>query len=284
MYAIDAFRRPYEGSPDVEFPAMSFDDIAARYGRDSSAQRSAAELLLALAELGPAEDVLDVGCGTGALLSRLRAATHGRVAGVDPSARMVDEARKAAPGGVELARMAAEELPYTSEFDVVVSNSALQWFRDAPGALARFRRALRGSGRTVIQAPATSRYAPEFVDAMADVARDPATRDVFATWRSPWLWLETADAYAALLAGAGFEVRLARLETLSSRETPDGAMRIFGSGAEAGYLGPYYPAPLPEGYADRVRAIVRAHLARRTGADGKLEVTFRRVFLSGVAA
>src|SRR6266508_905614 len=225
---------------------MSFDDIAGRYARDSTAQRRAAELLLALAEVAPSDDVLDVGCGTGAFLARLRAATGGRVVGVDPSPRMIDEARKGAP--------------------------------------ARVRRALRPGGRTVIQAPATARYAPEFVDAMEDVARDAATRDVFATWRSPWLWLETAEAYAALLAAAGFDVRLARIDELASRETPDGALRIYGSGAEAGYLGAAcYPAPLPAGYAERVRALVRDHLARRAGADGKLDVRFRRVFLAAVA-
>jgi ubiquinone/menaquinone biosynthesis C-methylase UbiE len=259
---------------------MSFEEIAGRYARDSTAQRGAADLLLELARVRPAEDVLDVGCGTGALLARLRDATRGRVAGADPSPRMLEEARRALPADVELVHAAAEALPFDGEFDLVVSNSALQWFRDAPGALARFRRALRPGGRAVIQAPATARYAPEFVDAMADVARDPATREAFAGWRSPWLWLETAEAYAALLAGAGFEVSHARLETLSTRETVDGAMAIFGSGAEAGYLGPYYPAPPPPGYADRVRALVRAHLARRAGPDGRLAVSFRRVYLA----
>ncbi len=262
---------------------MSFEEIAARYARDSVAQRGAADRLLDLARVGAAEDVLDVGCGTGALLARLRAATRGRVAGVDPSPRMIEEARRLAPPGVELVRLAAEDLPFEAEFDLVVSNSALQWFRDPARALAGFRRALRPGGRTVLQAPATARYAPEFVDAMVDVARDPATRDVFAAWRSPWIWLETAEEYAMLLAAAGFEVSLARLDTLSTRETVDGAMTIFGSGAEAGYLGPYYPTTPPPGYADRVRAVVRAHLARRAGPDGRLDVSFRRVFLAAAA-
>ncbi len=107
---------------------------------------------------------------------------------------------------------------------------------------------------------------------------------MFATWRSPWHWLESAEAYAALLDAAGFEVRLARIEELSSRETPDGAMRIFGSGAEAGYLGAAsYPAPLPLGYAEAVRAVVRASFDRRAGPDGRLEVRFRRVFLEAMA-
>ena len=86
---------------------MSFEEVAPRYARDSRAQRSAAERLVALADLGPAEDVLDVGCGTGALVARLRAVTRGRVVGVDPSARMLEEARRAAPPAVELACLAA---------------------------------------------------------------------------------------------------------------------------------------------------------------------------------
>ena len=262
---------------------MSFDVIAARYGRDSVAQRSAAEVLLGLAEVNPADDVLDVGCGTGALLARLRGLTRGRVRGVDPSAGMIAAARRDAPEGVELARLAAEELPHDGEFDLVLSNSALQWFSDPAAAFARFRRALRPGGRTAIQAPATARYAPEFVSAMQEVARDPRTRDVFATWRTPWFYLESAEAYAALLAEAGFDVRLARIVELSSRETPDDAMRIFGSGAEAGYLGAAsYPAPLPEGYADAVRDVVRASFERRAGADGRVELRFRRVFLAAV--
>jgi trans-aconitate methyltransferase len=263
---------------------VSFDDIAARYAQDSKAQRSAAKVLIALAEVGPDDDVLDVGCGTGALLARLRTLTRGRVAGVEPSAGMIAAARRDVPAGVEVAQLAAEELPYAQEFDLVVSNSALQWFRDAPAAFARFRRALRPGGRTAIQAPATARYAPEFVDAMAHVARDPRTRDTFATWRSPWLWLETAGAYAALLEGAGFEIRVARIDELSSRETPDGALRMFGSAAQAGYLGAgSYPGPLPAGYVDAARELVRAHFERIAGADGRLDVRFRRVFLAAVA-
>jgi trans-aconitate methyltransferase len=257
-----------------------FDAISSRYARDSSAQRSAADVLLALAPVGPRDDVLDVGCGTGALAARIRAMTSGRVAAVDPSAGMIEAARRDAPAGVELARLSAEELPYEAEFDLVISNSALHWFRDVPGALARIRRALRPGGRAALQAPATRLYVPEFVEAMEEVARDPRTAATFATFRSPWLFLETADEYGALLPPAGLRPEVARLDELVMSETPDGALRIFGSGAEAGYLDPaHHAAPLPPGYPDAVRELVRASFARRAGADGRLALRFRRVYL-----
>jgi trans-aconitate methyltransferase len=193
---------------------------------------------------------------------------------------MIEEARRCAPSGVEVIHSTAEELPFERAFDLALSNSALQWFRDVPGALARIHAALRPGGRVAIQAPATSRYCPEFVDAMAEVAADPGTGPVFATFRPPWSFRERAEEYAALLAAAGFAVEHARINEFASRETPDAALRIFGSGAEAGYLGPaHYPAPPPAGYADAVRATVHASLARRAGPDGRLQLRFRRVFL-----
>lgn len=260
--------------------SSGFDAISARYARDSSAQRSAADALLALAPVGPAEDVLDVGCGTGALAGRVRTMTSGRVVAVDPSAGMIEAARRDVPAGVELARLAAEELPYEAEFDLVLSNSALHWFRDVPGALARIRGALRPGGRAALQAPATRRYVPEFVEAMEDVARDPRTAATFAAFRSPWFFLERAEDYAALLPPAGMRPEVARLDELVMSETPDGALRIFGSGAEAGYLNPaHHAAPLPPGYADLVRELVRASFARRASAEGRLTLRFRRVFL-----
>lgn len=258
----------------------AFDGISSRYARDSTVQRGAAGVLLSLAPVGPADDVLDVGCGTGALLARARAATRGRVVGADPSAGMVEAARRGVPPGVDVLEAAAEDLPFEGEFDLALCNSALQWFRDVPRALARIRAALRAGGRVAIQAPATSDYCPEFVEAMGEVAGDPRTRDTFATFRPPWFFLETAEEYAALLRAAALASSVARIDEIPARYSPDEALRVYGSGAEAGYLGPAcYPAPLPAGYAEAVREIVRASFARRAGADGTLELRFRRAFL-----
>lgn len=262
-----------------------FDPIAARYERDSSAQKAAADLLLELAAVRPGEAVLDVGCGTGHLAERLAAMGAAPVVGVDPSPRMVEQARARGAAGVRFERAGAEEVDLEGAFDLVLSNSALQWFHDPPRAVARMRRALRPGGRVAIQAPATLAYVPEFVEAMAEVAAAPATREPFSRWRTPWYFLERAGAYGALLEAAGLEVAHARIEELVQREDLDGAMRVFGSGAEAGYLEPacYPGGGFPPGYPAAVREVVRASLARRAGPDGLVTLRFRRVFLLGRA-
>ncbi len=264
--------------------AFDFSAIAERYERDAVVQRGAADLLLDLVEIGEREDVLDLGCGPGYVTEIIRSLTSGRVEGRDPSPGMIDAAIARCGGRVPFHVGAAEDLDADAEFDVVFCNSAFHWFRDPPRALSRIRRALRSGGRVGMQAPATRLYCPEFVAAMDHVAEHPDTRDTFARFRSPWFFLETADAYAALFEAAGLRVRFARIDALPGLHTPEGALRIFESAAVAGYLGAAsYDRPLDPRFARRVREIVAESFRRRAGRDGKLTLLFRRVFVVAVA-
>ena len=261
---------------------FDFTFIARRYERDAEVQRGAAEILLDLLSIRSPEDVLDLGCGTGHFTARLREITSGRVEGIDPASGMVEAARARFPA-IPYRLGAAEDLAYRDEFDVVFCNSAMQWFRDPAGALACCRRALRKGGRIGVQAPATSQYCPQFVSAMEAVARHPATRDTFARFRSPWFFLESAQAYAEVFERAGFAVRFSRIDEVPSTQDPDGALRVFESGAVAGYLGPRcYDAPVTETYANDVRDIVKDWFREQAGAEGRLTLQFRRVFLVAV--
>src|ERR687887_1714939 len=87
----------------------------------------------------PAPDrVLDVGCGTGALLRRLAARLPGdaELAGVDPAPRMLAKARKRL-GGMRLEQAAAERLPFAdASFDLVVSAMSFDHWADQELGLA----------------------------------------------------------------------------------------------------------------------------------------------------
>ncbi len=103
-------------------------------------------------ELEPGERLLDVGCGTGALLDALSAAVpDASLAGADPSSEMLQMARKRLRTAAHLQRGAAEDLPFADvAFDVVVSTNAFHYFRDPSRALAEMGRVLRPNGRLVL--------------------------------------------------------------------------------------------------------------------------------------
>jgi ubiquinone/menaquinone biosynthesis C-methylase UbiE len=107
---------------------------------------------LARAPIAPEDRVLDVGCGTGALLERL-ATTHApsRLAGVDPVSEMLAIAKERLPAAVDLRQGWAEKLPFDSEsFDVVMSCNTLHYFRRPIEALREMARVLRPGGLLVI--------------------------------------------------------------------------------------------------------------------------------------
>jgi cyclopropane fatty-acyl-phospholipid synthase-like methyltransferase len=91
-------------------------------GTDSSAE-AAAELAWRLLDLQPGMSVLDLGCGSGDLASRL-AARECRVTGLDSSEVFLDRARAdAAAAGVSVEYVTGDmrQIPWTSRFDRVIN-------------------------------------------------------------------------------------------------------------------------------------------------------------------
>jgi SAM-dependent methyltransferase len=97
-----------------------------------------------------AGSVLDVGCGTGALLHRARDAGHpGRLCGLDPDPAMLDQAR--ARSDIEWVLADAASAAWDREFDLAVMASHA--FQELVGddelrrSLRAIRAALRDGGR-----------------------------------------------------------------------------------------------------------------------------------------
>jgi ubiquinone/menaquinone biosynthesis C-methylase UbiE len=96
--------------------------------------------------------VLDVGCGTGELMRRLRAKyPHAVLAGLDPVAEMLAVARDKLSGNEDLRTGYADALPWgAGSFDVVVSCNMFHYISHPVEALREMGRVLRPGGSLVL--------------------------------------------------------------------------------------------------------------------------------------
>jgi trans-aconitate methyltransferase len=258
-----------------------FSEISKAYERDSRVQRSAGRVLLDLLAIGPGEDVLDLGCGTGHITREIKDITGGRVVGVDQAEGMIEMARsRYSKNGISFECRPAENLGYEQEFDAIYCNSAFQWFSQPGPVLDAAYAALRDKGRMAIQSPATDDYCPNFIAAIDEVRNHVETRDSFGNFRPPWFFLNSAEEYLAVFETAGFQVAQASISETVSAYTVDEAFRIFESGAAAGYLNEeHYAEPINEDYLESFRKIVRSSFERQAGAGDRLELSFYRIYL-----
>ena len=100
------------------------------------------------------EQVLDLACGTGELLSRIAKETPGaeRI-GVDLSPKMVERARAKLTDepNTRVERADAHDLPFADDtFDVVVCANTFHYFTHPEQVLREVRRVLRPGGRLVL--------------------------------------------------------------------------------------------------------------------------------------
>jgi len=96
--------------------------------------------------------LLEVACGTGALLETLSRSTAGlRLTGVEASLAALATARRRLGKSAGIRQGRAEQLPFPDQsFDLVVSVNALHGFPYQLGALMEMKRVLRTNGRLVI--------------------------------------------------------------------------------------------------------------------------------------
>jgi ubiquinone/menaquinone biosynthesis C-methylase UbiE len=111
--------------------------------RENAAFVPALGAVFELLDARSGERILDVGSGEGSLTERIVKA-GATVVGIDASPDMI---AAATARGLEARLMAAERLPFESEFDAVSSNAALHWVRDYDAMLAGVYRALKPKGR-----------------------------------------------------------------------------------------------------------------------------------------
>ena len=112
----------------------------------------ASELIDRTRPIGPAERILDLGCGTGIVARLLRERLGGgaRISGLDANADLLAMARKLAPE-LDWHEGNAMKLPFgDASFELVVSQQMLQFVPDRAAAVRDVRRVLVPGGRFVV--------------------------------------------------------------------------------------------------------------------------------------
>ena len=261
---------------------INFSHVADVYEKTALVQKYASNVLRDLLDIKNGEDVLDLGCGPGNITREVALATRGRVVGVDVAPGMIEGARRGEAGSVKLsfAVRDAYELGFDSEFDIIICNSAFQWFSSPDEVLRQCQLALKKGGRMGIQAPATSNYCPNFVAAEKKIRCDPVTGPVFAGYASPWFFQESAADYAQLFERNGFKVRHSEIVREETNYSAEQVFKIYQSGAENGYLNQLnYQEPLTQEYIETFRSLVRQTIEEQADENGMVTLVFYRIYL-----
>lgn len=121
---------------------------------DQKSAASAQAIVQRAARAGELGDVLDVGCGTGTVLSAAASAHAHSLAGVDTDAAFLALARRALPDASIAEADVQTHLPFAdSSFDTVFFCDVIEHLFRPVEALAEIRRVLRVGGRMVLTTP-----------------------------------------------------------------------------------------------------------------------------------
>ncbi|HUS68235.1 MAG TPA: methyltransferase domain-containing protein [Kofleriaceae bacterium] len=219
--------------------------------------------LMALAAPRPGEQVLDVGCGSGATTRTLaeRIAPGGAVEGVDISAPLLEVARSRAP---ELRFTEADAATFEVRVPVqlLFSRFGVMFFADPVAAFDNLRRALAPGGRLVFscwRTPEENHWATVPMRAARDLL--PAQPPADPQAAGPFALADEARL-RGILAAAGFaRVQLARHDDVMvlGADVAEASEQALGVGPLARVAGEQL-APVRDQIRERVRAVMTQYL------------------------
>ena len=156
------------------------------------------------------ERILDLGCGTGHLTSKI-AETGAQVVGVDRSPEMIRQAKEKYPR-LRFEVMDAREIALDGKFDAVFSNATLHWIKEPERVIAGIKRLLSPGGRFVAEFGGKGNTR----ELLKAIEHGWAKLQLASPVPHPWYYPSIPE-YTGLLEKHGFEVTHA---SLFDRPTP----------------------------------------------------------------
>jgi ubiquinone/menaquinone biosynthesis C-methylase UbiE len=212
--------------------------------------------MAAVAEIGPGQRVLDVGCGIGdpTLQVGVLVGPHGRVVGIDVAEGMIATARERAAAlglaHVEFETGDVRTMPLARDaFDVVIARWSVIYLEDVVRVLGRLRDALVPGGRIAVSAWAPPEDNPWIGVPLGALARVRPLPALGAD--APGLFhLSTDGALAKALLRAGFQA--VQQERVQLSWFARDAAEFWAAMADAGPVAPLLAA-LPADEREQVR-------------------------------
>jgi len=161
--------------------------------------------------------VLDLGCGTGRYSHALADRLNAIVVGIEPSAKMLAEAKKKASDRVAFVRGRGESLPLAdSSIDAVFMSMVFHHFEDSFAAVGECGRVLKRGKRVCLRAGTT-----EQLDNYAYIPFFPETRPLIGRTLVSKAMIEST------FAGGGFRLERHRLVPSEAAQSwPDYVQRL----------------------------------------------------------
>ncbi|WP_297903988.1 class I SAM-dependent methyltransferase [Metallibacterium sp.] len=172
----------------------------AQYGKDARFVSDLGMPVVDLLSPQRGENILDLGCGDGALTAKL-VELGCNVVGVDSSFEMIAAAKSL---GLNARVMDGQALRFTHEFDAVFSNAALHWMKNPECVIAGVWRALKPGGRFVGEFGGCGNVT-SIVTALESAL---SSRGKMVA--SPWFFPHPEE-YKRLLEASGFEIKTLEL-------------------------------------------------------------------------
>jgi arsenite methyltransferase len=241
--------------------------LASRYDQVSrDRQFRAGQVLVERLGIGPGQEVLDVGSGTGLLAEHVAGIVgeRGRVLGIDPLPLRIEIAQRKARSNLQFSVGDAYDFSglASGSFDIVYLNAVFHWLPEKAEPLRNFYRVLKGGGRLGI-----STGSKDHVSQLQEIRKRVLARDPYRNYPESSAGFARRvgrDELHGLLVGGGFDrVSVELVPHVQYQPSVEAAIDF----AQASSFGNFL-SHLPAELGKQARAEIAAELGQHATKDG----------------
>ncbi|KMQ64203.1 trans-aconitate methyltransferase [Chryseobacterium sp. FH2] len=150
--------------------------------------------------------VVDLGCGTGELTSKiLDYLRDSKVLGIDSSAEMLEKAKHFETSRLHFEKRTIEEqLNLNDTFDLIISNAAIQWCDNHKELFPRIISKINKGGQLAVQIPSNHEFIVHQL--LRKVAENEPYKTVYNSWKREYTVLKIEDYAEILYKNNGTEI------------------------------------------------------------------------------